>query len=278
MYKKPIKIPILVYHHLTNDEKVALQSEEDFYTVTVSQFKEQLERLYRKGYFPITPDELIMAQEKKMELPKRTIMLTFDDGHISNYTLAYPLLKQYNFKAVFFAVIENIGANNFMTWDQLKEISAHNILIGSHGMSHRFLSKLGPAEIEKELINSRSILEDGLGRPVKYLAVPGGFYNNRVKRAAKAAGYLAVCTSDFGLNYVGSDLFALRRFGIRHNTTLKDFKIFVQPKRFILFFRTMLWKLRYILKNVIGVDNYTSIKEFVIRRKRPTQLSADDKV
>ncbi len=267
MLRKRHRIPILVYHFISESEVVSPRNEEEFYTLSLSKFKEQLEFLYRHGYQSVTVDDLKDFKIGRKRMPRKPIIFTFDDGHISNYALAYPLLEYFMFKAVFFVICENIGKEGFMSWSELRRLSDNGIMIGSHGMTHRFLTRLSDEELRRELVDSKRMIENSINKPVRCLAVPGGFYNERVRRMAMEAGYEAICTSDFGLNYLDTDLTCLRRIGIRYNTEIGDFRrIFRQGILFMLT-RRILWSARYILKSIIGVGNYTRIKEYLLRSR-----------
>ena len=242
-------------------------NEESFYTVTASQFKEQLKILNRHNYYPISLKDFIEYKKGLKTLPQRPIIITFDDGHRSNFKYAFPILDNYNFKAIFFVVTEKIGSKEFMSWEELKEISNNGIEIGSHGRSHRFLSKLNDSEIRKELVDSKNIIEDKIEKPVKFLAIPGGFYNHRVEQIAKEVGYEAICTSDFGTNSTETDLFHLKRMAVRYDTQIDDFSSLFHTNILSVSSRKLSWTAKYILKNVIGIDNYTALKELILRSK-----------
>lgn len=257
-------VPILVYHSISESEIHKPKTEEEFYALSLPKFKQQLEYLNGQGFQAIGPDDLLEAVKGRKDLPSKPVILTFDDGGSSNYALAYPLFKQYNLKAVFFVVCGNIGKQGFVSWDELREMSSNNILIGSHGLTHRRLTRLSDEEVKQELMDSKNILEQKLERPVKYFAVPGGFYNRRIKAIAKEAGYRGVCTSGFGVNYQGADLFSLKRIGIRYNTSINEFRRIVLGRELDLLPQRLFWAVKSIFKCIIGVERYTGIK---IRKK-----------
>lgn len=124
---------------------------------------------------------------------------TFDDGHLSNYQEAMPLLAAQHRTASFFVTagwIENrIG---FMGWSQVKELKDAGHTIGSHGWSHMHLTECSDPELQNELYRSKATLEQRLGASVESISVPGGRWNRRVLRACAAAGYRLVFTSDPG--------------------------------------------------------------------------------
>lgn len=100
------KLPVLLYHHLS-------ENVENDMTVSPKRFEEHMKALYDEGYTAITLDDIINYIEKGTDLPKKSVLITFDDGYMSNYEYAYPILKKYNLKATIFAVGETFGRNTY---------------------------------------------------------------------------------------------------------------------------------------------------------------------
>jgi peptidoglycan/xylan/chitin deacetylase (PgdA/CDA1 family) len=124
------------------------------------------------------------------------LVFTFDDGHISNYTSALPLLQKYSSKAIFFVIGSRIGEHkDFMTWEHLRELVALGHRVEAHGWSHRFLTRCSDADLHTELVRSRDVLEDHLGAPVTALSAPHGRWDRRVLKACAAAGYVQLFDS-----------------------------------------------------------------------------------
>jgi peptidoglycan/xylan/chitin deacetylase (PgdA/CDA1 family) len=122
--------------------------------------------------------------------------VTFDDGHISNFELAAPILQARGLRAHFFITVGWTGARaGYMGWAELRALQAAGHTIGAHGWSHTLLTHCGEAALQKELGGARRALEDGLGAAVTTMSLPGGRYNGRVLTACAAAGYAQVYTS-----------------------------------------------------------------------------------
>lgn len=130
--------PIIMYHHITNDN-----SKIGEYTISVKQLKEDFEFLKNKGYTTLSVRDLISIDKGEMELNEKSIMITFDDGQESFYKYAYPLLVEYNFKAVFSVIgkytedYSKINDHNVsyshVTFNELKEmVSSGLVEIGNH--------------------------------------------------------------------------------------------------------------------------------------------------
>lgn len=124
--------------------------------------------------------------------------LTFDDGHVSNFEVARPVVERHALKAVFFVTVCRVGTHpQTMRWGQLRALTDAGHSVQSHGWSHKFLIHCSPAELRDELGRSKAELEHRTGGPVDSISVPGGRWNVRVLRAAAEAGYRRVYTSEF---------------------------------------------------------------------------------
>lgn len=125
------------------------------------------------------------------------LVISFDDGHISNYTHALPLLERYSCKAIFFVIVGRISEQkDFMGWAQLRELVARGHTVASHSWSHKFLTGCSDPDLRDELMRSRQTLEDRLACPVQAISAPHGRWNGRVLRACSLAGYRQLYTSD----------------------------------------------------------------------------------
>jgi peptidoglycan/xylan/chitin deacetylase (PgdA/CDA1 family) len=122
--------------------------------------------------------------------------ITFDDGHLSNYDLALPLLEKYGIKSIFFITTDWIGAKGRMSGPQLRELLGRGHEIESHSCSHPFLPDCTDEQLSNELERSRKSLEDMLGLGVTAVSVPYGRWDSRVLRACLTSGYSQVYTSD----------------------------------------------------------------------------------
>ena len=127
----------------------------------------------------------------KEVLSGRTIrpILTFDDGHITNYNAAKILFEEFNSQADFFINTSNVGKDNFLNWDQLREMQSWGMSIQSHGHEHIYLSDLDRNEQCFQVRLSKEILEHELGERVTILAPPGGRYNQDTQELITELGY-----------------------------------------------------------------------------------------
>jgi peptidoglycan/xylan/chitin deacetylase (PgdA/CDA1 family) len=122
--------------------------------------------------------------------------ITFDDGHISNLSLAAPLLQSRGFTAQFFITVGWTGKKpGYMGWAELQALLAAGHSIGAHGWTHTLLTHCSDTELQTELNVARATLEDKLGAPITTMSLPGGRHNRRVLNACEQAGYTTIYTS-----------------------------------------------------------------------------------
>lgn len=123
--------------------------------------------------------------------------ITFDDGALSDFEFAMPLLNKYSLRAKFFIVAGLMGNRvDFLTWDQVREIAGHGHAIQSHSWSHPLLTRVTQDQIVRELEKSKKEIEDRLGLPVNEISLPGGRWNESVLEACAEAGYARVYHSN----------------------------------------------------------------------------------
>ncbi|MFA5146142.1 MAG: polysaccharide deacetylase family protein [Candidatus Omnitrophota bacterium] len=181
------RLPILMYHSVgyTTDTS-------DRMTISPEIFEKQMKYLRDKRYNVVPIEEAVSLMNGEKRPPANTVAITFDDGYKNNYNYAYPILKKYGIPAAIFVVTGLVGEENFMDWDEVKEMSDSGIVdIESHTLSHKWLTGLGDADLERELTVSKDVLEARLGKKIRFLCYPMGGYDERVKQAARAAGYEA---------------------------------------------------------------------------------------
>lgn len=205
-------ILILTYHDFTIEEGSS-------YDMNIVEFEKQMDYLAAHNYSVISLSELLKGL-KGGQLPPKPVVITIDDGFKSNYTLAYPVLKKYNFPAILFLYTNFIEKNNgSLTWEEIKEMTKNNIEIGSHTLSHCNLLKYRKNEnyetyltrIRKEIFLSKEILESKIGRKVKFFAYPYGAYSSTIKDLAIQAGYEGILNANSMNNILNANPFSLNR-------------------------------------------------------------------
>ena len=190
-------------------------------------------------------------------------VLTFDDGHESNFALALPILQEYGFKAEFFITTGWIGTPYFMNQLQIKELHQARMGIGSHGVTHRFLSDLPEAEIRDEFCDSKKVLEACIVAPVISMSYPGGRMNQLTQRIAQACGFRYICSSVPQLHQQTSGDTRIDRFAVTADLTLDSFAALVQGQGLgALRFRHALLA---ATKALLGNNLYTRLRTLFMR-------------
>ena len=153
--------------------------------VRPSDFDSQLRYLTENGYGFMFADEWQIAD-------KPTVILTFDDGYVDNYTDMFPILKKYGAKATVFLISEMVGTDGYLSVDQIVEMASSGLVsFQCHTAHHVDLSYQDEATLRSEFSTSISKIESWTGRPVRALAYPAGSYNDDVIRVA--ADYFSFC-------------------------------------------------------------------------------------
>jgi peptidoglycan/xylan/chitin deacetylase (PgdA/CDA1 family) len=224
-------VPVLMYHEVSTAPHPAFRR----YTVTVREFARQMRWLAAFGYQTIDMDTLVRSRRGQGSLPKRPVVITFDDGFQGCADHAVPVLRSHRFTAVFYLVAGLMGETSrwlrpelgmelsLMSWDTARALAAEGFQCGAHTVTHPRLAGLDPSRCRAELVDARSRLEDELGRPVVHLAYPYGSFDQAVKAAAAEAGYVTGCSTRPGLSGADDDLLALRRVTIYGHDSLIDF-------------------------------------------------------
>jgi peptidoglycan/xylan/chitin deacetylase (PgdA/CDA1 family) len=224
-------VPVLMYHEVSPTPHPSLRR----YTVTVRQFARQMRWLAALGYQAIDMDALVRARLGQSSLPKRPVLITFDDGFQGSADHALPVLRAHNFTAVFYLVAGLMGETSrwmlpevgvelsLMSWETARVLAAEGFQCGAHTVTHPRLAGLDPARCRAELVDARRRLEDELGRPVVHLAYPFGSYDPGVQGIAAEAGYVTACSTRAGLSGADDDLLALHRVTIYGHDSLFDF-------------------------------------------------------
>ena len=243
-----VQVPILMYHHLaedvTNDEMVSPE-----------RFEAQIKALSEAGYTGVSFDELLAYVMQGEPLPDKPVVITFDDGYLSNYTLAYPILQKYSMKATIFAIGISFGKDHYkdtgyaitphfgaaeakeMADSGLISIQSHTYDMhqwppyedGTSAVRQNILQLPGESEedyvqaLTQDFTRSRELLEQATGRNVGVLAYPAGQYATLTQVTLGSLGVYATLSTNPGVNTVvkglPQTLCAMLRFGITEDMT-----------------------------------------------------------
>jgi len=219
------RVPILMYHYLGEPS----QSEDLPYYVSARRFETQMRVLASEGYRTIDLRHLLEAFKDRCELPQKPIVITFDDGHRSFYTIGAPILRSFGFAATMFLITSKVGQRSYLTWSDVLELDSEAISFQSHSVSHAILTKASTKVAWMEIKNSKDELESRLGKEVYSFAYRGGHYDQRIIGLVRKAGYSCAVCSTPGFNDRRTNPFELRRKGIRNRDAMGSFHQKISP-------------------------------------------------
>ncbi|MFZ4698742.1 MAG: polysaccharide deacetylase family protein [Candidatus Methylumidiphilus sp.] len=210
----------------------------------VDRFHAQMALLKFAGYQVISLEEAYSALFANVALPRRSVVLSFDDGYENFADNALPILAEFGYPSVLFAVSGLLGQPAqwlagerekppLLSASRLRELRSAKVEIGSHTISHPRLGRLPPEQAWREIADSKSELEQVLGEPVKFFAYPYGDYNPDVRDAVERAGYQAALTCSRGLANTAPNAFEIPRKAISYGDSLIGFfwKLAVKNQR-----------------------------------------------
>lgn len=218
------RVPILLYHNILAPGETTVGLDPKL-NISAELFASHMQALKDAGYETITYEQYYDYVANGTALPEKPVIISFDDGYVSNYNYAYPTLRELGMKATIFIITDRRGkalsCNPHFSWNQAREMVDSGVIeIGSHTYSHQPLPTLDAFNLEFELRTSKNMIERHLGRKCSVVSYPEGAYNEQVMAAAQAAGYLmASKVGDVGVNRPEEGLFALKRLTVSGNWT-----------------------------------------------------------
>jgi peptidoglycan/xylan/chitin deacetylase (PgdA/CDA1 family) len=220
-----------MYHRIESQRCPVSDPRERPWAVALSDFTGQIDRLREWGCVGVSMREIHATLAAGRVVPAEWVAITFDDGNLSDHEHALPLLVQRGFRATFFVCGERVDRPGGLTPAMIRSMHAAGMQIGSHAMTHRFLTRLSAAEEAAEVGRSRELLESLVGGPVDHFAPPGGRWSRRTARSLRLAGYAAVSTSTYGFNDAATPRFAYRRLPVTRSTRPGVFGAMVRAER-----------------------------------------------
>ncbi len=199
--KNRVKIPIILYHDVVPQAEMKnVPRDRRHYTLSAENFKAQmayLKKTGRKGIDFSTFYSLVQTDAKLLS-SDRYVVLTFDDGHVSQARWALPILKEFGFTASFFLISNWVGTPGFVSEKEVRGLVAAGMDVQSHTANHTFLMELNSHQAVEELVGSKKRLERLTGKPVRFLSLPGGRSDRSVWQLCGIYGYEGILTSLFG--------------------------------------------------------------------------------
>jgi len=172
IYAKP-EVPVLCYHRIADGKK-------GDYTVSPATFAAHMKILSDSGYHSISPEQLYDYLVNDKALPKKPVMITFDDSRAEHAETAAPVMEKYGFRGVFFIMTITYNKKNYMTKDQIASLARAGHTIGLHTWDHTMVTKYKEAaDWQKEIVEPKEKLQKIVDRDVEYFAYPNGVYNHK---------------------------------------------------------------------------------------------------
>ena len=228
-------VPILMYHSVDDVCSASYRP----WAVCYATFNAQMKILERNGFRPITLSSLMSMRLAGKSLPPRTVVITFDDGLRDFLTGAMPILERYGFPATLFVVSGRVGETS--TWleplgegnrpmlnrNELRNISSQGIEIGGHSHTHPQLDLLSPDQAFAEIVTSKTVLEEQIGKQITTFAYPYGYASKLTRDLVAKAGFAAACGVRHAFSAVGENKFSLSRIMITADVSEEDFERFL---------------------------------------------------
>lgn len=214
--------PILTYHSI--DEAGTSVSTPPW------QFEAQMNYLRDRGHHVSSLQPLLDYLRSGTAIPHQTVFLTFDDGVESIYSEAFSVMQGLGFQATVFLASGCVGQKaewyvdagippqRMLNWEQIGEMLAGGIDFQAHSCSHPHLTRIDPEEAEREIRQSKEVIEEETGRSVGLFAYPFGEYNPALTRLVEHIGFAGAVTTDVGLFRPGMDPYQIKRMGLNYLT------------------------------------------------------------
>jgi len=187
------KVVVLCYHRFEDNKR-------DLLAINPIEFRSQMKQLKDDGIAVISMKDLLAWRRGEKSIPRKSCVITIDDGYVSGYSVAWPILKEFGYPFTMFIYTNyvNVGGKS-ITWAQLEQMRDAGVDIESHTVSHHDLRHAPkgqdyPTWLHNEVYTSKDILEQKLGVKIVAFAFPYGNYNEQVRKMAADAGYQALFT------------------------------------------------------------------------------------
>jgi peptidoglycan/xylan/chitin deacetylase (PgdA/CDA1 family) len=219
-----VRVPILMYHYVSDLPPDADRYRRDL-TVSPANFRAQLQYLADAGYHPITLTDIYYHFTQGLPLPDKPIVLTFDDGYRDAYDVVFPMLLDYGFPGTFFvlATPAHYESVDYLTWEQMKEMSDAGMAIEGHGRDHVDLRGRTYDYLVYQTLGIQEAIYYHTGRLPRFFCYPAGQYDASVVAVLESEGYWGAVTTNWGREHTREGLYEMARLRIRGSDTLDSF-------------------------------------------------------
>ncbi|QOC22026.1 polysaccharide deacetylase family protein [Wenzhouxiangella sp. AB-CW3] len=263
MSPPPGRLLVLMYHGL-HESRTDRGRFDPRYSLQPGKFAAQMHYLSElgvAGWLPVTGEALVAPEAPA---GRQMVLITFDDGDASNVEKALPMLQEAGLTAVFFITRNFVGQRGMISRAGIRKLADAGMVIGSHGLSHRFLNTLSPAALAIELSSSRDFLQQITGREVKLLSLPGGRGGPREIEAAHTAGYRSVFGSRPGNNVATPAGGLIDRVVITRRTNSQAFEQLVRWQGPAVWRQCARYRVLGLPRRLLGDRVYNRLRQLVV--------------
>ncbi len=234
------------------------------YTISRLSFREHLYSIREA----VGVNAVTRVLDAQIESDSRRVFLTVDDGAVSTYTCVAEEMSKLGWPGHFFITTDWIGTPGFLSREQIRELHQSGHVIGSHSCTHPDrMSALTYEQLLREWMDSRKILSEIIGQPVKVASVPGGYHSKRVAEAATAAGIEILFTSEpTTRSSVTNGCLVLGRYAADRNTPATAAGAIAAGKNWPRWKQSLSWSAKAVAKQV-GGRHYLAFREFLLKSR-----------
>jgi peptidoglycan/xylan/chitin deacetylase (PgdA/CDA1 family) len=209
------RVPVLLYHHVA--EAPAGTSRALY--VAPRLFARQMAALDRAGYTAVTLDRVWRAWRGGRALPRRPVVVSFDDGYANQHRSAAPVLRRLGWPGVLFLSMRFLDDDDGISSRQVRSLIGQGWAVDAHTLTHPDLTTLDGDAMRREIGGSRRAIREAFGVPANFFAYPFGRFDDAVAEAVRAAGFRAATTTRRGQATAQQDPYALPRIIVTGRTT-----------------------------------------------------------
>jgi len=244
---------IFAYHNFVEQPDAPAPTSQA-YVLSQPQFRAHLDALAAPGWRASRLADVLATPSAGR------FVLTFDDGYLTDYTVAFARLAERGWPGCFFVIASRVGASRALGWKELREMAAAGMEIGSHSLTHPFLHRADPDEIRREFGESKRILEDGLGQAIHFASLPRGSAAPGMGALIKELGYRAFCTSEPGLVSVRTDPYEVPRIAVKQRTTTTFLRQVCSGNRLTMAMLQSSHALKKVGKQMVGAERWRRVR------------------
>lgn len=250
---------VLMYHATPLNE-AEVGSADPHYSVALGVYEQHLDLMQNLGYTARAVERI----ESSLRRGERPIGMTFDDGHVTNLLAANALARR-GWCGTFFVNPGTVGTADYLSWSQLQEMAELGMSIQSHAQYHRYQDELSREDQWADLSQSKTAIEQHLGRPVTVYAPPGGRVSSYTTELAKQAGYTMVSTSRVGVWHLQTDsVWDVPRFAVLAKTPLNQLQAWMTQAPTEVTKQVWRYRLLRSAKRLFGNGGYERLRSAVL--------------